>query len=525
MSVVSGINKQSVNINDTDYKMYVARLSVRASQFKQAWFKTNVENLFDVFLSGFDTPEERQFHTCNCCRQFINRFGDLVVVDGDGNLVSVMWDLEETPDHYKKSVSLMLDAIKSASIDSVFYDKDWKLGTEESKGGWFHYWIRNPNPLRNRLLEPHQKSAEKTEEYKTVSLALSEYSAELLTQVVTLLESDALYRSDKVLGPAAFLRDLKNAQLLTKNQKLRKNIVWKYVADAPSGFCHPRSSMISTLLNDLVAGISFDQAAKNFQEKMDPMKYLRPKADPSEGNIKQAEEIVKKLGIENSLKRRFARLEDIPSFLWKPKQVASESDHDGVFSHLRAKKDDSIVGTHPQKFTWKKFQETILPSAEKIEFFSVNRGSYGAYVTAEDPTAPPILRWDFENNRNPVSNYVYNTGSTRDHWNIPLGWVSVSGICTNPETWTSERDKQERFIALLIPGAKDTRSSELALFPETLKSELLQIRSTIERFSKLGKISGRDEASACGYFFSKDEISLRVTSGKTVMFYTIDRLD
>ena len=44
---------------------------------------------------------------------------------------------------------------------------------------------------------------------------------------------------------------------------------------------------------------------------MDPLKYQRPQVTPGTGNVARAEEIVEKLGIATSLKRRFARLEEL----------------------------------------------------------------------------------------------------------------------------------------------------------------------------------------------------------------------
>ena len=91
--------------------------------------------------------------------------------------------------------------------------------------------------------------------------------------------------------------------------------------------------------------------------------------------------------------------------------------------------------------TWDKFQRTVLPSAERIEFLAPSHGSYTALVTAANAEAPPILQWDRDGARNPVSWYFWNGGSsasqfglsdvfvqplwlgwTKEHWDLALGY-------------------------------------------------------------------------------------------------------
>ena len=80
---------------------------------------------------------------------------------------------------------------------------------------------------------------------------------------------------------------------------------------------------------------------------------------------------------------------------------------------------------------------------------------------------------------------------------------------------------------------KDSRTNAgNALFPNFLKDDLHEVRATIEAYSKTAKIGGREEASANGYAFRANEATvrfpttiLRVTAGKAVTEYSIDRWD
>jgi hypothetical protein len=179
--------------------------------------------------------------------------------------------------------------------------------------------------------------------------------------------------------------------------------------------------------------------------------------------------------------------------------------------------------------TWDKFYRTVLLDAEKIEFLvSSNRESYAALVTAVNQDAPPILQWDFEDDRNPVSQYVYHGGSYPNQWGLAQGWCNVTGVCFTPSMWSGDFSHHGESVFFLLEGAKDSKESGNALFPEILKSEFHSIRATIEAYARTATIEGREEASACGIKLQKGAIwnyTFRVTSKMGVIEYKLDRWD
>ena len=87
--------------------------------------------------------------------------------------------------------------------------------------------------------------------------AMGEFTREHLETALTLLKTDSLYRSEKVLGQTEWLHGLHVARAAAHGSAANANVVWRAVATAPAGFCHPRSSMIGTLLEDIAAGKDF----------------------------------------------------------------------------------------------------------------------------------------------------------------------------------------------------------------------------------------------------------------------------
>ena len=351
---------------------------------------------------------------------------------------------------------------------------------------------------------------------------------------MAILESEQLYRSEKVIGPAKWLRDLKASTELSRNQKTKNNLVWRAIATAPAGFCHPRASMIGTLLEDLACGMDFAGASRRFKAKMHPLQYQRPQAAPSAGNIEQAEKIVEKLGIARSLERRFARFDEIQC-IWKPKEEVAKKT-DGVFGHLKSKNGDTVINIDmpPITVTWEKFYRTVVLNADTMEFqVPVNTSPYAAFVTAVNADAPPIIQWDDESDRNPVSWYTYGYGSPSHQWGLTIGqFVKVNGIAENPAHWKSTKfSHQGEQVLFILDGCRERNPENVSacLFPEILKSELREIRSTIEAYSGKARLSGSEDATACGIMLQKGKPmfnqTFRVTSGGIQQLYRIDRWD
>lgn len=522
---------------ELDYETLVRDVGSRFAQATGPLFLVEVPDIWERYLAGFEEGL-RQYHNCHACRAFIEHAGRLVTIDERGSKHSAIWHREAaagTP--YEASFAAMREAVEkpSATITSVFLFAGTRLG-EQTKGRcknddgeWSHLFCDLPaeRAYRGKALTAWQAAAEKTEDVKNVRRALGEFSLELLEQAVQLLNSDALYRSEKVAGPVEWLRDLKVATEETKDQRVRANLIWRAVAAAPAGFCHPRASMAGTLLEDLATGKGFEWAASRFKAKMHPLQYQRPQAAPSEGAIAAAEKLVEQLGIARSLERRFARIDEIQT-IWRP-TVTEKPAPEGVFSHLRFKGQEIPALSVPGKpITWEKFAATVLPGARRIEVKSPHVGNYCAFLTAVHDDAPPVLQWDSAERRNPFSLYVYHNGSPAHQWRIIAGtWREVSAVSLRPSRWQPGFDHHGEGALLVLPGCVDTReNSGNALFPGTLRSDLHGARAVIERYSATAKVQGREEASACGLMVSKGAMGVRVRvhgAANIVTEYQIDR--
>lgn len=504
-------------------------------------FTTDVEGLFDRFLEAL--PEERRQHyRCSTCRAFVTRFGGLVVIDEQGAVVPAVWGEHDDGafvDGVGAGVRAMAASVAKASVRGVFLTKHEILGKPEA-GGWSHFAVDiagRRGPFHQGRLTAGQAMAAKREEHAMLERGLAEFPLEVVQQAHTLLSTGALYRSEKCIGVAKWLLELHTARAAHRDARARDAVTWRAVAGAPAGFCHVRSGMIGTLLEDIVAGLPLADIKARFDAKMHPLQYMRPTAAPSAGQIAEAEKIFAELQAAGALRRRFAKEEEVDA-LWRPAAPAEGAKPAGVFGHLLPQaKRGPAVEMPTVTMTWDKLARTVLPGAVRLEFLApTSPSSYGALVTAADAEAPPIIKWDRLERRNPVSWYVYVNGSPASDWNLEAGrWHDVTAVTYRPSMWYDAPLLNEgRGVIFLLRGCRDLRRLRApqggAFFPEHLKSDFHGIRRTLEAYAKSAEIEGVEEATACGLVLHEGvawpDAKLRVTDrAGQVVTYVLDRWD
>jgi hypothetical protein len=490
-------------------------------------FRTDETDLNNVYL--YSMPDEvRQIHNCHACKRFLERFGNLVAIDDGGSIVPVMWWESLAPDFYKITFAALRQRVGRAKITGPFINSAEVLGTPET-GEWKHMSVKVPRELlyKGVINKTHEVEAQIRERRINVMRALADFKPDLLDEALRILNGNVVSSSEKFIEPVRWLRKLHDRP----RGRNGDNLIWKAVAEAPEGYCHPRASVVGSLLEDLQSGMRLHQVAERFNAKVQPIRYQRPTAAPTEGNIKQAERIVSELGIEPSLHRRFARLDEV-KLLWQP-ALDVKTGAGGVFDHLPIKGEKPTVGgALPQRtMTWRSFSERILPEVRQMEIYVPSYGPFSATVTAVNSDVPPILKWDWEDERNPFSTYTYQKPSPCGQWQLASGWNKVTGIMQQPNLW-GNRPMPELGggLMFLIEEACDTNDdSGNGLFPVLLKQELYQVRATIEAYSKLAKVEGRNRYGlACGLTFNggqSNSVHIRVNVSGNWDRFLIDRWD
>lgn len=490
-------------------------------------FQTNAADLFDRYLEAL--PVERDVHTCTACRRFVDAFGGLVTIGPDGKSKPAVWDSSMAPAFYRAAIKAMEDEVGRARVIGPFYSPDVRYGTPKT-GAWTHLSVTPERRVvyEHALLSAGQAMAAKREDFRAVAAALGDFTSEVLTEALRLLESESLARSERFVAPVRWLLDLHAARSGARDSRIRDNILWRAIASAPDGYCHPRSSVVGSLLEDIAAGYAFADVKSRFDAKLHPLQYQRPQAAPKSGAIITAEKMVQEMGLAPSLERRMARLEEVEA-IWHPVPQKGAA-ADGVFGHLKPRRAQAPSLSMPAvTMTWEKFVRTVLSQAVAMEAMVPAQGNFIGLTTAVHGDAPPLLRWDSEGYRNPVAWYLYNGGSSARQWGLESGWRQAPLVSLLPTMWgPSPAPHLGEGAVIFLEDALDSRNTEGCIFPETIREELRAVRSVIEAYSKNATRGLPGGPAACGLDLRKGASLnqlLRVTTSTGTTDYRIDRWD
>lgn len=493
--------------------------------FNNHWlFRVETTRLYDLFLSKL--PGNKQNYNCNTCRKFFRIYGGLVIVKDDGSLESAVFPYQ-VPEFFEESIIAVKKKVENSKIKNVFFDKKSTLGVFQS-GGFKHISVNLDKKYTRNISLRNNKSiteviAEKRQSKILLAKTLDKYNRNIINQAVSILESGILYRGGAILSQARYIQNVYELCQDTFGRQ-RDNLIWSEAVQSPEGFCHVSSGMLGVLLDDIKNELPINLIKRKFDKKMSPDSYRRMKSLPTDGNIKQAEKLVDELGLANSLKRRYASIDEVPT-IWKPTPNRQPGiTQDGVFSRLKSKNKSYDIKSSfstPQKMTWVKFRDKILPTAKSMKVLVNEKDHFFALLTCVDMDAPPILKWDKITDRYPFSRYTYNSPSFSEQWNLKSGrFYPVYGIY-----------QKHGLFVLLLKGAFDLNHDKcgLGLFPEILRPELHSIRKTIEAYSETG-VLGTVDIPACGIGRTYDGgdtsgITVKIFDGHNEWVYIIDRFD
>lgn len=509
------------------YEEFRRSLAEIISSLKAPLYTTDLtpSQIKAAFLDNL--PYDLEVYDCHACLSFLSRYGGLVAIGDNGVQWPALWGSVTILPYFENARLALWNLAERARVTGVFVSSQSVWGTPETPP-WTHLYGVPPSSLvwpTNGAQTARQKAREYRENCRMLPEALYEYRS-VLSDAERVLRSESLARHDKFIEQVRWLIALRESLDEGLTARLKTNLLYRAAATAPAGWCHVKSSMIGSLLDDLKAGLSFDMVRRRFNEKMHPLKYQRPQL-VKEGNIDQAETLINRLGLRDSLKRRFAHLEDIDCF-WYPQvtygpapggsRVIVAQDTPGVFDHIRpVKRPQKGVVLPVQTMTWVKFLNTVLPIAHRLELLlSLGRLPLCAMTAPVYPEAPPLLRWD-----SGIAWYLYHGGSTPQDWNLAPGYVEVTGLAGHPDLGA-----REKLVFFLLKWARDLRyTAGGTFFPEFLRGDLYAVRSTLEAYAKRDVLQGKEQATACGYLLgpqNTQKITLLVNDQD---HYLIDRWD
>lgn len=471
-----------------------AGFQAKLELFGPAMFLVETPLLFAEYVAALPTKEDQIESNCRACADFMERYGRLVFIDTNGNVIPAYWDQSLIHGKYEASIARLQKAVAQGTPNTVFYTDQETLG-RPTDGEWTHHHIKHgcKHSLTNgAIFTPEQNMAIRQEDFLNLRRSLADFNITLVRQVLKLIKSEALPHRETIAEQTEWFYNIYvdiARDDVRKSQ--RTNVIWRHVAVAPAGWCAVRGKLLGFLLKTLKEGVETEEAIKLFAAKAHGGVHMRPTSEASEGNIDQAEKLIERLGLAPSLARRYATLNDV-KLHWVPTKPKGEAPKEGVFGAIRKTKKApdpfNSQDTPPVKMTLDKFRKKILPDVLTMQLLipSGPQSAFVAFTEAVNKDAPPLLQWDNEDNRNTTSLYLYTEGSLATQWGLTRNtWVDVHAMVLSPYLRDDEEafQKMDRGMLFVLDGARDTHNEHSCLFPAIIRGELHSVRKTIEEFS------------------------------------------
>ena len=366
-------------------------------------FRTAIsgETLYSEYLKAF--PEgtnkifrQRSEHDCQACRSFIKAIGNVVVIQ-DGKIISI-WNVSNLEFPYNQVASKLATLVESSTIESVFLTTESSAGRKPNKDNyneaitWYHFYSDIPNHLVCKDSIIGTKLGESNTNAEMFKRALTEINSDAVETVIDLINQNSIYRGSEFLNLIKDFDSYQKQYLATENKAI---FPWQNIKASSARI---RNTVIGTLLVDLSEGKDINFAVSAYESKVAPQNYQRPSAVITPKMIKQAQEKIIELGLENSLQRRFAVAEDI-------------SINDVIFadrsikSVMKSSPFDLLLSDHsnlPQnlnkidKISIEDFVSGVIPNAESIEILFENKhqNKLMSLIAPEDASAPSLFQWE-----------------------------------------------------------------------------------------------------------------------------------
>lgn len=409
---------------------------------KSKLFRVDIsgQDLWDLYLESFKPEDNPVFrdpesteHNCNLDKNFVRRYGNVVGLDSDNNIIT-MWDIDlDESDKYYNSVKALVKAIKKSKIVDVFvesysmlnelpYEKTnksmatYKLGfvlthkiyskeeankfgvVEPNKSyGFYHFYadlkkdfvdfsISSVNEVMARYRSPKE----------VFKRAMTEISLGTLNLVKDLITQGSLLNGDAQLNKITSIIKMKEEYDSLKANKDN----WCWLKSYGYQYASFRSELIGTLCVDIESGVDLNKVCQDWNIRVDPVNYMKAQKPITQAQINEARKFVEENGYEESFDRRYATIADIDiNEIIHTRSTEKLEKTASIFDNLSGVKNATNVVSkfdNIEEISIEKFMKDILPSTTKMEVFVENRmeSNLVSLFTSNVVNSKSFLKWN-----------------------------------------------------------------------------------------------------------------------------------
>lgn len=403
-------------------------------------FRVNAEHLFQKYLEAFDKVDNPTFrdpnsstHNCNNCHNFIRRYGNMVAIDENNQIITLFSNLNVS-EKYKKVADSLDVYLKTCKIVNVFFEtynelnslpyekyntkqQTYRLGIDKnhkqySKDEVDKFGVVNTEKiytfnhfhldLPTNFVDKSGKSIESImadyrDKFAVFFRAMEEISIDTFNLAIDLINQGSLLDGTSHIGVLnAILPWKKDYDKLADNKK--ENFCWLATYTMNESLAKFRSNLIGQFLIELTEGKELNKACEDWNKRVDPVNYHKAKSPITKKQIEEAKKFVQENGYEESFIRRLATLDDIKAneiihITRDNNKVKPVSIFDNVKApstrHKRSEFDKV------EEVSIDKFLKDILPTCSSIEAYLENRmdGNLCNITTSNVKESKPIFKW------------------------------------------------------------------------------------------------------------------------------------
>ena len=419
-------------------------------------FQTDADKdvLWETYLDSF--PERinpiyrtRREHDCSCCRHFIKNIGGIVFIDKEQKLHS-LWGFKVEDKDFQTVLDTVDAYVVSRSVTEEFITKERSFGTEMNREydadskqvtTWEHFYLNTPAAWLYKGRDTidsersHRRSAA-----EVFARALREISMDAIDTVLELICSNTLYKGAEWKNQLEALKGYKEAYSAIPEEQ-RTLYAWRVAPSVGPVMSRIRNHSIGTLLTDLSDGMELNEAVRRYEAIVAPANYKRPKAIYTAKMLEDAKRAITDLGYIDSLRRRYAKLDDITvnNILFANRDASKRVKGADVFDEML-----SAAKSAPKKFDRveeipiEKFLSDVLPGATSLEAFVENKHAKNmvSLITAANPDAPSMFKWG-----NPFSwAYSGNIADSDIRENVEKAGGNIHGVLRFSIQWNDGKE-------------------------------------------------------------------------------------
>lgn len=380
---------------------------------KQELFVVDIDGdaLYDAYQAAFPAGTNEIFrkqreHECSCCKNFIRNIGNVVSIQ-NGELITVWDDLSNLPQPYQQVSETLARMVERAKIVGVFRAEQPKYGAQttiepasEENGGHQITW----NHFHGKVSSTHyagDKAAARIGEAAGIAQVLGRGLRELvpddLDTVIELVGAKSLYRGAEKLHLLTGFRQLMTQFRSLNSEHEQELFIWANIGHPAARI---RSDVIGTLLVDLAEGKPLEVAVKSYEDKVSGTNYQRPTALITPRMVEEAMRVVEAEGLESSLHRRMARIDDVSVndilFVDNAVRGRMKGGLQDLLMDAAVSPTSGRISANASDITADDFIATVLPKARTVEVL-VRGTQQGNFVTLTAPVYPdaaPLFKWD-----------------------------------------------------------------------------------------------------------------------------------